>query len=292
MRFQRFTLILALLCFVGAVYSTNSVVDIRLSHNSLNKVDQSLYVNIDVRLDNADQLVLAGQNYRIYYPSNILHLDQEGSKSQLSPNQYSDLRFSELIENVEAQGHGKIKFDNDLGFANFSVELLDNEKGGSPVSGHDGWVTLATLKFTIIDEFEEVSMVWGREGLSASYATAFVEMAEWKAPQQTATVDIDEYIDFKLAISSFDIEGESYEVTIGPNPSSDFIEIKSNKRIANDLMLSVRDLRGQLVRSEIFPRGNDFYTIDVGELQSASYLFEIAEKDGPSLLSQQIIVAR
>ena len=275
-----------------SAYGTSSTVDIRLSQNSFNKMENSLYVDIDVRVDNADHMVLAGQNYRIYYPSNILHLDQDGSKSQLSPSQYSDLNFSDLVEHVEATGHGKIDFDKDLGFANFSVELLDTEKGGSQVSGNDGWVTLATLKFEIINDFDEVTMVWGRDGLSETYATAFVEIAEWKAPLKTNTVRIDEYIDFKLSINSFNVDGESYEVTVGPNPSSDFLEIRSNRNISNDLQLTIRDLRGQIINTEIFPRGNDFYTLDVSDLQSASYLFEIADENGQSLFSEKIIVTR
>jgi len=62
-------------CF--SAYAT-SIVDVRLSQQSYDKSQEALYVNIEVRVDNAEQLILAGQNYRIYYPSETLSLNQKG----------------------------------------------------------------------------------------------------------------------------------------------------------------------------------------------------------------------
>jgi len=269
-----------------------SSIDVRLSHNTLNKIDNSLYVDIDVRVDNTDRLVLAGQNYRIFYPTDILKLDKKASKSQLSPQKYSGLQFSSVIENVKAMGHGALKFDKDLGFANFAVELLDNKKGGEMVTDKDGWVTIATLKFDIVDDFEEVSMIWGREGMSETYATAFVEIAEWKAPLSTNTVIIDEYIDFNMSVNTLSVDGVTYDITVGPNPAVDFVEIKSNVSLKNDINLTIRDLSGKLISDEILPKGNRFYNVDVSNFQSASYILEMTDADGHGLLSQKIVVTR
>ena len=258
MSFQRFaTTVLVVLFAIVSTYAT-SIVDVRLSQQSYDKSQEALYVNIEVRVDNADQLILAGQNYRIYYPTETLSLNQEGSKSQLSPKKYSNIKWASVLEHVSAQGEGLIDFDEDLGFANFSVELLDNQKGGEKLSDADGWMTIATLKFDVIDSFEEVSMLWGRESLSADYATAFVQIAEWKAPLVTSEVEIDEYIDFNLSINAFSIDGTAYELNIGPNPTADFVELRTDQALAANAQVIIRDMSGKLLRTEQLLKGSSY----------------------------------
>lgn len=293
MIFQRFMALLsATLCFSLTAAFATSTVDVRLNHNSLDKNGNALYVDIDVRVDNQDRFVLAGQNYRIFYPTDVLSLDQSGSKSQLSSEQYTGLQFSSVLENVEASGEGAISFDKDMGFANLSVELLDNYSGGASLSEKDGWVTIATLKFNVIDQIEEVSMILGREGKSETYATAFVEIAEWEAPLKTNSVVIDEYIDFNLSLNSLSVEGITYEINVGPNPSSDFVEIKSDKVFGSDIELTVIDLTGKLIKSVQLAKGSRAYSVDVSELKSASYIFDLKDTSGNSLMSQKMVVAR
>ena len=276
---------------IVSTYAT-SIVDVRLSQQSYDKSQEALYVNIEVRVDNADQLILAGQNYRIYYPTETLSLNQEGSKSQLSPKKYSNIKWASVLEHVSAQGEGLIDFDEDLGFANFSVELLDNQKGGEKLSDADGWMTIATLKFDVIDSFEEVSMLWGRESLSADYATAFVQIAEWKAPLVTSEVEIDEYIDFNLSINAFSIDGTAYELNIGPNPTADFVELRTDQALAANAQVIIRDMSGKLLRTEQLLKGSSYYSIDLSDMQSATYMLEINDTEGDQLLSQQVVVTR
>lgn len=291
MRFQRFaTTVVVLFAFVSAYAA--SIVDVRLSQQSYDKSQEALYVNIEVRVDNADQLILAGQNYRIYYPSETLSLNQEGSKSQLSPKKYSNIKWASVLEHVSAQGEGLIEFDEDLGFANFSVELLDNQNGGDMITDADGWMTIATLKFDVVESFDEVSMLWGRENLSSDYATAFVQIAEWKAPLVTSNVEIDEYIDFNLAINAFSIDGTAYELNIGPNPTADFVELRTDQALADNAQVIIRDMSGKLLRTEQLLKGSNYYSIDMSDMQSASYMLEINNMQGDQLLSQQVVVAR
>ncbi len=292
MRFQRFIFLLAICILVTGFAFGTSAIDVRLNHNTLDKSDRSLFVDIEVKVNNNDHVILAGQNYRIYYPSSKLKLNRKDSKSQLSSQKYSDLLFTGIKENVRANGQGAIDFDEDLGFANFSVQLLDYQKGGASVSHRDGWVTIATLKFDIVDDFEKVSMVWGREGLSASYATAFVEIAEWKAPLQTREVNIEEYIDYSLSLSSLTFEGVNYDIAIGPNPATDFVEIKADKTLAHDVKLIITDLTGKMIQQERLLKGNKFYNIDVSELQSASYILDITAPNGNNLLTHKLVLTR
>ncbi len=292
MSFQRFATTLFVVLFACFSAYATSIVDVRLSQQSYDKSQEALYVNIEVRVDNAEQLILAGQNYRIYYPSETLSLNQKGSKSQLSPKKYSNIQWASVLEHVSAQGKGLIDFDEDLGFANFSVELLDNQKGGEKLNDADGWLTIATLKFDVIDSFEEVSMLWGREGLSADYATAFVQIAEWKAPLVTSAVEIDEYIDFNLALDAFSIDGLAYELSVGPNPTSDFIELRTDQALADNAQVIIRDMGGKLLRTQQLLKGSSYYSIDMSDMQSASYMLEINNTQGEQLLSKQVVVAR
>ena len=292
MSFQRFLAILAMALLASSTVFATSIVDVRLSHNTLDKAEKALYVDIEVRMDNKDRMVLAGQNYRIYYPTETLSLNKKGSKSQLSQDQYSNLQFAKVLEHVAASGQGDISFDKDLGFANFSVELLDNQKGGASLSEKDGWMTIATLKFDVLGDFEEVSMVWGRESISAKYATAFVEIAEWEAPLKTTTVLIDEYIDFNLVVNSLSLEGINYDISVGPNPSTDFVEISADKALMTDMSVAVRDLSGKLIKTQQLPKGSDTYTIDVSNLLSASYILDMSDASGKNLLTKQIVVAQ
>lgn len=292
MSIQRFLAILALALFASSTVFATSIVDVRLSHNTLDKAEKALYVDIDVRMDNQDRMVLAGQNYRIYYPTETLSLNKKGSKSQLSQDQYSNLQFAKVLEHVAASGQGDISFDEDLGFANFSVELLDNQKGGASLSDKDGWMTIATLKFDVLGDFEEVSMIWGRESMSAKYATAFVEIAEWEAPLRTTTVQIDEYIDFNLVVNSLSLEGVTYDISLGPNPTTDYVEISSDKALLTDMSVAVRDLSGKLIKTQQLLKGSDTYTIDVSTLLSASYILDMSDASGNNVLTKQIVVAQ
>ena len=292
MRNQRFTLLVGLLLFCfGMAFGVNSI-DVRLNHNTLNQIDNSLFVDIEVRVGNTNSLVLAGQNYRIYYPSDLLSLDKKRSKSQLSTQLYSKLQFSSVLENVQAMGKGALKFDQNLGFANLSVDLLDSSKGGESVTAEDGWVTIATLKFDILDEFEELSMIWGREGKSERYATAFVEIAEWKSPSATDALEINEYIDFNLSVNSLNLEETTYEISVGPNPAVDFVQIRSDLSLSDDVYLNVRDISGQLVREEKLFKGNRLYNIDISDLQAASYILELTDLDGHGFMAHKIVVTR
>lgn len=292
MSFQRFATAIIVVLFVSFSAHATSIVDVRLSQQDYDKSSSSLYVNIEVRVDNAEQLILAGQNYRIYYPTETLSLNKKGSKSQLSPEKYTDLKWASVLENVSAQGEGLIKFDKNLGFANFSLELIDNKEGGEKLTEDGGWMTIATLKFDVIDNFDEVSMLWGRESLSADYATAFVEIAEWTAPLVTKQVEIDEYIDFNLEINQLSLDGSSYDLSVGPNPAIDFVEFRTDKALDSDASVIIRDISGKLIRTETLRKGSKHYSIDVTSLVSSTYMMELTDDAGSLLHTQKIVVAR
>ena len=291
MSFQRFlsTSLCALLVISASAAHS---VDVRLNHNSFDVNGKSLYVDIQVRVEDRDHINLAGQNYRIYYPTDKLSLDIEGSRSELPKEKYSALKASSILEHVDALGQGMLPFDKDLGFANLSVELLDNQTGGSTLNGVDGWQTIATLKFIVVSEFDHLTMIWGREGMSDTYATAFVEIAEWQAPSQTASVRIDEYFDFNLELKSVLVEGTSYEISIGPNPTIEFVTIQMDKPMSSDMTASILDLSGKLVKKTFLRQGSSSYTLDVSTIPSNTYILDLSDSNGAHLHAQRIVLTK
>jgi len=275
--------IVALLCSfaISTAALAESSVEVRLSHNTIVKDQMALYVDVEIRA--ADRMVLAGQNYRVYYPSDVVSVNSKGSTSNLSPKVYSPLRFSNVLEHIKAREHGNIDFDQDLGFVNFYVELLDLRNGGDEINNKDGWVKLATLKFDLKREIESLEMLWGRDGLSESYATAFVEIAEWQENMKTREVKIDNHIDYKYQ-SSKETALTAVNITVGPNPTRDQVHITFDRIVNENLTVDIQDITGKHVRSIDLLGGSRSHSIDVSELQSSSYLIRLSEKSSRELM--------
>lgn len=283
--------IVALLC--SFAFSTMALaeasVEVRLSHNSIVKDQMALYVDVEIRA--ADRMVLAGQNYRVYYPSDIVSVNSKGSSSNLSPNLYSPLKFSNVLEHIKSRDRGNIEFDQDLGFINFYVDLLDLKNGGEVISNKDGWVKLATLKFDLKEELESLEMLWGREELSENYATAFVQIAEWQENMSTRDVKIDNHIDYKY-FADASVEESVIDISVGPNPTEDFVNIKFDRMIEGTLVANIQDISGKHVKNVELLGGSKSHTIDVSELLPSSYLITLSTKSNRELIhTAKILIA-
>ncbi|MFT6807165.1 MAG: hypothetical protein ACJA01_000383 [Saprospiraceae bacterium] len=275
--------IVALLCSFAiciSVFAETSV-EVRLSHNSIVKDQMALYVDVEIRA--TDRMNLAGQNYRVYYPSDIVSVDSKGSSSKLSHKKYSPLRFSNVLEHIKSRDHGNIEFDQDLGFVNFYVELLDLKSGGEVIDNNDGWVKMATLKFNLKKEIESLEMLWGREGLSENYATAFVQIAEWQENMNTRDVKIHNHIDYKY-LSNVEGTPEGVEISIGPNPTKDQVYIAFDKIVDANLTVDIQDIAGKHVKTIDLMGGSKLHTLDLSDLQSSSYLITLSKKSDRQLI--------
>lgn len=286
-----FTAIAVSMSFWMSAYGTNRI-DIRFSPQAIDKQSNTLFVDIDVRVDQGEYLNLAGQNYRIFYDSEVLQLLTNESSVRLPKDFYSDLQFHEHFENVEAGAVGKLGFDKDLGFANFTVELKNDLRGGLTLSTKDEWVTVVTLQFKILQNNAVYKAIWGREGMSDEYATAFVEFAEWIKPKQTNSLEVDEFIDLHVSFSGKEPSLTDGSYLLGPNPANDFLSLKLNAGMAHAADVVLKDMAGRIVKKIDVMPGSSNIRIDLDDITSSNYILEVLSDDQDIILSEKVVVTK
>ena len=276
--------------FIATTVSANEI-ELRFSEAQYNESKQELYVNVEVAYTQAGQISLAGQNYRFFYSSDVLALDAQATKSFLPSSSYSAVSVDNHKSGIKADKVNQLSFDNDLGFANFSIELQDVKNGGLEITEADGWVTVARLKFDVKEVGAGYDIVWGREGVSDLYATAFVEMGEWVAASKVDKVTVSYYGDLR---SEDRIETEALiaVVMVGPNPTADFINVTMERELSNDAMIILRDASGRTVQTKVIAEGSISSRVDLSQLNSASYVLEMIDSNKNKVYNTQVVVAK
>lgn len=252
-----------------------SQADIRFSNTryDMNK----MYVDIEMR-STSGSFFLGSQNLRVFYNTSALQLNNEFVKSSLTTEKYSSLKIVEKYEGINADDVNQLKFDNNLGFVNISIELLDMIQGGIRVQNE--WTTIAILAFDVIDESKSAELVWAREGRSSDYATAFVEIAEWVSPNSTKMREVNEYFDLST-LMEFNKSNSELKVQIGPNPTTDFVNIDINK----PTQMSVVNMNGKIVKEVDLITGHN--KVDLTTIAPGSYIIYL--NDGKTNIAEKII---
>ena len=275
--------------FVVGLYGSD--VEIRFEEASYNAERNELYVDVQVKSAQQSSIILAGQNYRFYYNSEVLSLDASASESNLSGSSYSQLRFENNLEGIEADHVNQLIFDDNLGFANFSIDLTNTERGGVAI-GNEQWTTVATLMFRVKDKDGRYDLVWGRNGVTDLYATAFVEIGEWTEANLIDKVRIVKYIDLSSEFKSTAQATGIRSIQVGPNPTADFLDVAFDKELQQDHYLVVRDLTGRTLVQDKIQRGSISRKVDLSQLIASSYLLEIISADATLMHRTQIVVAK
>lgn len=275
--------------------STNysqELVDIRFSPHIHNESQHILYVDVELRPAQAGKINLADQNYRVFYDSKVLKLRDDQCESVLPDKQYSALKIHEKHEHVSAPAVGSLEFERNLGFTNFSIELNDDLSGGILLDAQRGWTKIATLSFEVLNPETSYQAVWGRTGLSDEYATAFVELAEWKGPKHLEMLAVNEYFDlnYKQVVNGLDESPLSY--VVGPNPASDYILVQFNRGLSESTDILIKDISGRIVRKVTMNAGSDKVRIDLNEMTSSNYILEAHSATDGLRLHDQLVVAR
>jgi hypothetical protein len=262
---------------------------IRFNHEEFDVRSQELTVSIQLKSQNSS-LVLAGQNYRIYYPSDIIHFVPAQSKSNLNSTKFASLTLTESIEQVDASKNGELEFDKNLGFANITIDLNDLIKGGEQINPNNEWKKIATLRFKVLDMTKPIRIMWAREGVSDSYATAFVNVAKWNSPMNTTAVQISEYHDYEFSIKENILSSNDMSFTVSPNPTADFLDIKFSGFFVLDKEIVIHDLSGKMIKTVNVPAGSAKLKIDVSSLLAADYIINLVDQSNKILQTQQLTV--
>ncbi|MFT4567314.1 MAG: hypothetical protein ACI9FN_002280, partial [Saprospiraceae bacterium] len=80
------------LCSINVVVAGSDAIDLRLSVARYDANASKVYVNVEVRYNEAGELSLGSQNYRFYYDSETLDLRSEETTQRLS-NNYGQITF-------------------------------------------------------------------------------------------------------------------------------------------------------------------------------------------------------
>lgn len=195
-------LILSLgLIFMALVVTQGQNYDIRFNRSSVNCQTRQVCYDVQLRPVGVTVFNLAGQNYRIFYNSALASYI---SGTSSLPSQYGNYTLVQDLQHVDASTtDGPLSFEADLGFLNYGIDLNDTQNGGIILPAGQ-WTTTSNLCFTVTQEVVDnpntcLEKVWGRDGLTNEYATAFVEVSRWLSTNNTTNALPNQYIDLNAS---------------------------------------------------------------------------------------------
>lgn len=244
---------------------------IRLQTFQDNPPNKSCYY---IQLAAADgvPLSMAGQNYRLYYNSRLLSLNQEQAKYLLPEEKYINFTVKNIVSKEGTEGIGLLPFSQ-IGFANLSVDLKNTEEGGINLPSTGDWITTCQLCFDIQameeEEEEAINIVWARPTLTQNYATAYVEVAEWVEKNHTRPTEAVSYGDLSLSTSTIHTQWEDLP-NIYPNPTRSELWIEQ-ENATTPVMVQLQTIEGKEVLSNQIPVGQHQFQLDVSNLMNGLY---------------------
>ena len=266
------TTIFTLCVFISSYAFGIDDISLRLNPSFYDDQSQTIFVDVELRYQGKGQLNLADQNYRLYYDSDVMRLKEDQSRSDLPQDLYSKLQFMEVYEDLNADAVNQLAFDDHLGFVNFNIDLNSTAHAGIALRREDDWQRVAVLTFKISDRNALSQIVWSQTGTTDEYATAFVEIMEWIAPNETEPVGVNEYID-----AAFNIEKElsGIDLTVSPNPTTDFIKMAFDRSLESDMNVMVFDAQGKMVKETMAYKGSEQLNLVVIEFAPGTYTVEL-----------------
>ncbi|MEM6319091.1 MAG: hypothetical protein AAF960_15565 [Bacteroidota bacterium] len=156
-------------------------------------------MSVIVQIRSADTLSweLAGQNYRMYYDASNMDFV---SATSLLGDQYQALKLIQNAAHIDASDtNGTLAFEEDLGFLNFTIDLLNLTEASISVPNDGTWLSTAELFFTSSrlssSENAEACLVWARFEKTAAYATSFVDISSRVGSNKAETIEGLHYFD-------------------------------------------------------------------------------------------------
>ena len=267
--------IAALLVFQLVVVAQNHY-NIRLQSIEQNNPNKDCY-HVQLAAADATDLNLAGQNYRLYYDAS--KLSYADSKSLLPATKYDNFRARAFVGQESAQGMGYLPFEENLGLLSMDLDLDDVKRGGIMLDAFGTWQNTCQVCFDKIapkTEIDELgSLVWARSELTASYATAYVEVAEWISEKTTIPALADQYQDMAFSTTATSSEQWEDHPRLYPNPVKDRLTIEQRAEALTQV--EVWSIHGQQVLQQAIPAGDGQYVLDMGQLAAGMYQIRLTK---------------
>lgn len=283
-----FSVILALSCCY-VIGSAQNDLSYRLIADKYTLDDENTTISIQIKTDEA-ALNLADQYYRFYYDASNMKLNDQNTQTVLPTANYHNATIIEHVEGFDASRVGELAYDQNLGFINLYIELSDLTMGGTTITPQDKWMTVATLDFSIDNTQKPLVATWARIDRTKNYASAYTLVAEWVNADAVAVTNQNEYNDLYAHATASDTN-EDVKITIGPNPTADYIKIRSAQGFNNDAIVVLRDLNGYLLESMDIA-GNTEAKIELSNYTSGAYLIEVTNGVNAKIVTEKIIFTR
>ena len=227
------------------------------------------HVGVDIIISSEDlaSFVLGNQNIRLFYNADRLTLTEDKIESHLDKSIYSDVSISEH-EHYDTHVIVNDAHYDGVGFLSFNVLLIDDISGGEKV-GNNG-KHIYTIHFEKTSDFDPSDITLALPELTEELATAFVEVAEWIDPLTSKPMVLTLTPSLMEAKTSDDIH-----LSLGPNPTTDYIYMLSDEMIVNVNMYSTN---GQKVLSKKLDTNET--RINMVGLTEGMYIVEIEDAEG------------
>lgn len=232
------------------------------------------HVGVNIMISSDDEaFILGNQNVRLFYNADHLTLSEHKIESHLAENKYSDITISEHEHYDTHLTVNEADYEA-VGFLSFNLSLMDDIAGGEKVTTKRKHIY--TIHFEKTSDFDPSDITLALPELTGELATAFVEVAEWIDPITSKPMTLTLTQSSANALTSDDIH-----LSVGPNPTSDFIYILSDEMIVNVNMYSTN---GQKVLSKMLDSNEA--RIDMGGLTEGMYIVELEDADGRLYIRQ------
>jgi len=229
-----------------------------------NEVHQGqLIVDLEMRATD-EAFTLSNHNLRIYYNTEMAKLSS--FYSALPTDIFDDIEISEMKQNIAASIVQKLSYDRDLGFVN--LKTSHNPSSDQELKITAEWVKIGSLVFTGSGNLNQMEATWARPNITADYATAYVEITQWENGQSSEVV-VEQYED--LVWSGKGSLEYAPLLTIGPNPSADYVMVAH--KLASNTTFELLSIQGLLLQKGIL--GPMKHKIDLSSYIAGTYIIRL-----------------
>jgi len=228
-----------------------------------------------VENESPQAVTLAGQNYRLYYDSDGMLLN-EGSVKTLLPATYEPIKLVQHYFDVDASGFGVLPFESHLGFINLATDH-NLVSGGALLLVKGKPLPVASFCFHV-NEGKESTVIWAQDNLTHTYATAFVEIAV-NDGQEMKKSNISKYIIDQDGIQNVQ-QPLVLDTEIFPNPFTDKLTINFNHPLQKDAVLKITDIFGKVIKTSVVDKGSVEAHVSGDDLPYGAFMIHIKTEDG------------
>ncbi|MEL6123141.1 MAG: T9SS type A sorting domain-containing protein [Bacteroidota bacterium] len=218
--------------------------------------------------DHHRDILLAGQNYRIFYDAGQVSFDEASVEHHFDPRAYSRV----YIDDSQT---------GDIGFVSISIDGRQLTDNTIELPGAAGWTELIDLCFDKVDD-RPISLTWARRSKTSQFASAEVAMSEWKNASRQQALLINEINDIGVEETA-----NTAELEVFPNPFVATIQVSLDQfREADRVVIS--DAIGRTIIEQRI-KGESSTILDMSSYFDGIFTLSIYDVDQRPIATQQII---